>query len=402
MNPALVDYLAQIQQQGMQQDQELSQGQLAHPFQSGSDLAMQSARNSMALTPEQKRSAFGRGMIAFGQQMSQPYTSKLAGLNQALGSGINAMIGHGDEQAMMNAAVAQEEQKRAWMQQKMAMDIAEAEKDREIRRHQHEEQHMRHEENLAEQKRSHDLLNQYRAESLGLRRDKDFVKEGQVGTSEGIKGLHGIEYAPLNSLTRPELNKYAQDSGKEISSLPINKKGKRVLNEMKQLIKEYPDVGTSFLNLLSTGEKSWGDLIMRNNPLVDKKKLNAIEKLEKLSSELRLDIIGSLPGQRGTDLVKRLIDRAAASGKTLGETTNYVIDETEKTFDNNIKRIKTYEDAKKKRMYPLFSTEEDEEFPEAVQDTMQESSPSQVHSSPQISREQALGELRRRGINVPQ
>lgn len=382
MNPALMDYLMQVQNQQDEQGQMTEQGipEQQNPFSSGIQMAMQSARQSMGIPSprEAQRQAFGRGMISFGQSMGQPYENKFAAINQALGSGINSYMAEKDKHDQMNMALYDYALQQKQYEEERNRRLQDAAFNNQYRMQKQEEQALHHQESLAEQRRHHDLMNQYRMDSLADRRERAQEKNSAEIAQEGIKGLNGVEYAPLQSLTRPELTRYANDSAKEIANLPINKKGKHVLSEMKTIIKEYPDIGTSFLNLL-TGEKSWGDLIMRNNPLVNKKKLNAIEKLEKLSSELRLDIIGNLPGSKGTDLVKRLIDKAAASGKTLEESTKYVIDQTDRTFDNNINRIKIIEDAKKKRMYPLFSTMEEEDE-EGVQPTVHENTPSEMHS----------------------
>lgn len=362
-NPALMNYRQQAQQMQQQNVQsEHAGGQMSNPLQMGAQLAMKTARHSAGLPDErqQAKEQFGRGMIAFGQAMSHPYRDKFSAMNQALGHGINASLQQRDMHDQMNAqmyaeAIRQKEQEREF-ERKIQEDhrkVEEAELDRALRREQLAQQMTMHEQEVGEQRRAHDMMNNYRSHSLGMKHGN----ETSIEREGAIKGLYGVEYIPVD----PKDNDWKKIVNKEKSSLVPNKRAIESIKGMKEIFNKYPDIGSSFLNIIEEDQKggpSWMTQLMRK--AANEEERSAIHLLKKLSADIQLDTVMGMPGQKGTDIMKRAVQAASPTGILTKKAFDDVSNIWLKRADENIKKIKIMEDAQKRGMMPLFSTMEEE------------------------------------------
>jgi hypothetical protein len=368
MDPSIRSYWLQTQQAKQQEaQQEQPGGNMAHPFQSGVSLAMQAARQSLgSVDPEQqRRNALGRGIISFGQAMGQPSENRLAGINQALGSGINSYLqernAQEQQEQQMNAMLYAEAVRQKELEMAQMRKEEEAELDRELKREELAQRMTMHEQELGESRRAHDLAHRDRSSLMQLRNSLGKQEQIPEEISEENEGLYGVQYTPFTS--KKQKDEFDKEAAKEKKTLDVNKRLIHSTTEMDKIFDKYPDISSSFLNYLVVKGKdspSYWQMILRNSPLIDKEKLNAIEKLKKLSADVKFDIISGLAGSKATDRMKQIVDEATASGMNQSETAKYVNDYMRKLGKENIKKIEIYEEAQKRKMMPLFTTMEEE------------------------------------------
>ena len=160
MNPALLNYLQQQQGSQMQpgQGQQMAQPQMQgqapyNPFDVGIQKAIESARESLGMTQKQQDNALRNSMLAFANNMSQQpkergFFNNFASIGKALNP---ALVQYGTDE---NAAIDQNN--------KLANQILHYQAEEQARQAQEEERAWRRqhaEAQLAEQKRTHDLMN---------------------------------------------------------------------------------------------------------------------------------------------------------------------------------------------------------------------------------------------------
>lgn len=364
MNQALLDYAAQIQAQEQQQQQQMNDAgesnALAHPFQSGVELAMQAARQSIGFPSmrQQRDSALNKGLFKFFGAMRNPARSQMEGLSNAVNAGGEEFLNQqaqGEEQNMaINAALYEQTMRAQQATQEYQRKIEEAEADRMLKRELAEQDWSQRQtmqaENLEEKRRYHDMMGQNKDAILELKRSEN--KNSEYG--EPINGLYGIEYIPYDPKRDTEWKKIAE---KEKSSLEPAKESIQTIKKMEKIFKEFPNVGTSLVNILEgTDTDSWWNNLLKS--LTPEKERQAIQELKKLSANLNFDTIMGVQGKAATDMLKKIIRDSAPNGRlTYGAFKNIAADWLTKA-DRKIKKIKVIEDAEKRGMKPLFSTEE--------------------------------------------
>lgn len=173
MNPAILDYMRNSQQQQsnqqpMQQPQQMQQPQAPqqvpyNPFSSGIANAIESARASMSMSREQGHNALRKGILATANQLGQQprergFTNNLGSIMRAVGPGVEA-YGNAENQSMQDNQVmadkllayqAQEQERQAREQMRRSQ-----EDDRAWSRDFHERQ-------FGEQQKQHNLMNHFR------------------------------------------------------------------------------------------------------------------------------------------------------------------------------------------------------------------------------------------------
>ncbi len=180
MNPAVLNYL-QAQQSNQQQE---GQNQAPfNPFDSGIRNAIESARVSLDMTEKQQDKALRRSMLTFANNYAAEPRQR--GLRANFGSVAKALspaiIAHDDSEDMAfkeNNALANQ----ILAYQGADQDRASREEEKQFRRNQAQEQ-------LAEQRRYHNMMSDYQNKKLNM------MNQQEIGTVSAF----GDEYIPIQS-----------------------------------------------------------------------------------------------------------------------------------------------------------------------------------------------------------
>lgn len=351
MNPSLQEYLMQIQNEATQ-NEEASPPAPSNPFNSGIQRAIDAARLSLGLPSpdEQKQEALGAGIIKFGQALGQPYESNWEAVNQGLGAGINSYMQQRSQQAQMNANLYLE-----------AIRQQEAQRQFEEQQRQHDLMNQYHVGSLEEQRRAHEAQQKHHEGSLALQKEELNLKRQALNSrniarieAESMPSPMGTDEVPLMAMGKKFADDWGKVAAKEISQVPINQRTIETVNNMRNIFEKYPDIGSSFLNMVENEEgksdNTWWNLLTRQ--FVSDEKLTAIQQLKKLTNDLNLSTVMGLPGRSGTDIMKRAIKAAAPSGRLTYDAFNNIADSWSKRAEENINRAKTIEDSLSRGMYP--------------------------------------------------
>lgn len=241
MNPALLNYLQQMQQQ--QQPVEAQQMQVPqndippqsmasnggeqvfNPFDSGIQKAIASARESLGMTQKQKDKALRHSMLTFANNMSQqPKEQGFLNNFASIGRAMSPAIMSYDEQEGQ-ASAGNYDMANKILGYKRAQEEAEAmEKERAFRRQLAQQQHQLSQQQLDEQRRYHDL-------TFGLQRDqlnqRSLQKEqgghGQSSVSEIEHILDSADKLIDQSGSKGHRGMFGRFIDSKISGLPFNK-----------------------------------------------------------------------------------------------------------------------------------------------------------------------------------
>lgn len=180
MNPAILNYLqsqqgqpqGEVQTSPMQQNQ----GQQApyNPFDSGIRSAIESAKQSLGMTDKQQSKAFRQSMLAFAANNAQQpkqrgFFNNFGSIARSLGPAVEAHDQAEDEALTQNNAMAN---------QILAYKAAEEKK---IADAEYNDWYKKHAEaQLGEQKRSHNLLDRFRRDSLESKNQSKGVEENSL------------------------------------------------------------------------------------------------------------------------------------------------------------------------------------------------------------------------------
>lgn len=148
---------------------------------------------------------------------------------------------------------------------------------------------------------------------------------------------------PLEKMGKKFAEEWQKMAAKEISQIPMNERALETTGEMRKVFKKYPNIGSSFVNVLLNGGsmKGWINAIGRQ--ISNKEELAAAEELEKLSGDLNLATVLGMPAKAVTDILKNTIAKASPSGHTTYEAFNAIADSWDKRADYNIRRAKLIE-----------------------------------------------------------
>lgn len=170
MNPAVLNYLQSQQQPNQNMEQAPQQQAPYNPFDSGINKAISSARESLGMTDKQQEKALRRSMLTFGDNIAQQpkqkgFWNNFGSVGRALSP---AIMAHDDAE---DAAVTQNN---ALANQMLAYQAAEEKKRADAGQQAWERQHK--EDLLGEQRRSHNLMDNFRRDQLSNRADLEGSK----------------------------------------------------------------------------------------------------------------------------------------------------------------------------------------------------------------------------------
>lgn len=353
MNPTLQDYLMQIQSEEGANPQ--ARGE-ENPFTSGVQNAMEATCQSMGVPSReaQEQEARGMGFINFGKAMGQPSPDgQFAGVNRALGSGIDAYLQQRSQQAQMNANVYLES-----VRQQEAMRA------HQLRQNQLDQQARLEEASLQEQRRAHDLTRQNQADTLDLHRQELNLRKRLLSPSVASHvemnssiSPSGMKEVPLHTMGKQFANKWGELAAKEISQIPINQRTIGTVQDMRDIFEKHPNIGSSFINMIDNEaagktENSWWNLLARQ--FVSNDELSAVQQLKKLTSDLNLSTVMGFSGKSATDILKKAIKDASPSGKLTYDSFNKISDSWSRRANENIQHAKLVENSLSRGMYPMI------------------------------------------------
>lgn len=157
---------------------------------------------------------------------------------------------------------------------------------------------------------------------------------------------------PLARMGKKFADEWQKTAVKEISQIPINERAIGTVQEMKEVFNAYPEIGSSFLNLIVNDGNinGWFNTISRR--FANQGELAAAEKLKKLSNDLNLSTVMGIQGKAATDILKQAIAAASPSGRLTKEAFNSIAESWENRAEHNIKRAQLIEDSLSRGMYP--------------------------------------------------
>lgn len=291
MNPALLQYLTQAQQEGASQLQDAS-----NPWGQGIGMAIQAAKQALSPSEAEKRRALGLGIMKFFSQMGQPGNHG-DGIQGALGRANNALLPALD--SYQNYLTNAEKQNAMLMghynEMKHRQELLEH------RKRESEERLHYHKELLAEQKRLHDRMHHQRQSSSQQREDPSLSSLGE-------------EEIPFSMLTPKAVGTYQSNVLKMSESIPEAQKVIQAATQLKELYKKHPTIANSSVAaLLDHNPGVVSQMLLRST--TNEEERGAIETAAKLSSDMRLALVGALSAKAGarsvTDVIKRWVEKAS-------------------------------------------------------------------------------------------
>ena len=144
----------------------------------------------------------------------------------------------------------------------------------------------------------------------------------QYGIIEGANVPQGA--IPLAAMGANERNAAVKDMTAELKKSQEATKAVKRANEMLQLIEQHPNMADYFSTaLVDPNKKGFFQQLKRIG--VDKKDLAALEKFNKLSSDLVLHGSQAFGGQKFTDARQALLEAAKPSSRNTDEANRYVL-----------------------------------------------------------------------------
>ncbi len=187
MNPALLDYYKQMQEQGQAASGAISQQAPYNPFDAGISRAIGAARESLGMTEKQQDRAMRNSILRFAEEVSsQPrqkgFFANFASAGKALGPAINT-YDHEEEAALgANNALANQ----ILQYRNKEQERASGEEERAWRREMTERQ-------FNENVRQHNLLENFRNQSLARQLETGQAKAEAEPQSDLINTLNAAE-----------------------------------------------------------------------------------------------------------------------------------------------------------------------------------------------------------------
>jgi len=164
---------------------------------------------------------------------------------------------------------------------------------------------------------------------------------GQKGAGGG--GVETFEYnghqydtVPLSGREKGEITDYGKNVNKAVSQIKTNENALQSINNMREVFKRNPNIGESWINMLSSGEgeDTWGRWISKK--FASRQERADMEILKKASNDLNLSTVLSVPGKSATDLLKRAIQAASPTGTLTKQGFDKIANEWEGRATDNI------------------------------------------------------------------
>lgn len=191
---------------------------------------------------------------------------------------------------------------------------------------------------LAETKRYHNIL----SENYNQKNKKDSGSGIQsVSRIEQLKneGVIPNSAIPLATLPKNVQLAYHKDMQAKANAGKSYKNVINTLNEMQKISDEHPDLDTDFNQILlnSGSGKESGLLNVIKRKYTDKNSQAAIEKFNKLNSNLIENKIKGLPGNKGTDRMKSIIQDGVPKFGQTKAARDYVMQQMKKEYEPMLK-----------------------------------------------------------------
>lgn len=307
----------------------------------------QSARQAVTLNDEQQRRAIGMAMMRFFSNMSKPSYRDRSGFNGALSRANESFLPAAEEYWQ------QHDQSMAQNQEEAQIRAAEMRRAEDIERANQKEamQQDRWEREFEETQRAHKanedyrIMDRFRGGKLSAKEREKLIEEESIENAKQ-EGAISFDIYPKAALTK-KIN--AMEA--EIGNAGVYNQTLKVINDMRDIFNEFPDISNDWAQLIVHPDEKPGafSLFMRN--FGDKKKIAALEKLQKYQATLNLDAIFGKSGVRPTDMLKKIILASNPSGKLTYEAAMKLFSDIEDITQKKIKNIPIYIDSISKRMF---------------------------------------------------
>ncbi len=128
---------------------------------------------------------------------------------------------------------------------------------------------------------------------------------------------------------------YQKTVNKSVAQIPINNKAIESIQAMREIFNRNPNIGSALINIAdSEDENTWPSFLGKKTLSTSERA--DMEMLKKLSGDLNLSTVLSVPGKSATDLLKQTIKSSAPHGKLTKQAFDKIADSWEKRASENI------------------------------------------------------------------
>jgi len=333
---------------GMMNQQPIPQQYEQIPQQGGIDESplmrgASSARQMLGITDQQQRRALGMAMMNFFSNMSKPSYRDRSGFNGALSRANESFLPAAEEYW------DQHDQALAQNQEEAQLEAAEMRRAEDIERARQKEsmQQDRWEREFEETQRSHRANEEYRLRGgkLSAKEKEKLIQEENIEKANQ-EGALSFDIYPKASLTK-KINAIET----EIGNAGVYNQTIQVINDMKSIFEEFPDISNDWAQLIVDPDKKPSIFSLGLRNFGNQKKIAALEKLQKYQATLNLDVIFGKSGVRPTDMLKKLIQASNPGGKLTYDAAIKLLNDVEQIAEKKRKNIPIYIKSLSERMF---------------------------------------------------
>jgi hypothetical protein len=316
-NPQLSQSQGEQQQQSMPQMPPPMLTQTGYnPITAGTIAAMKSAKQSIQADDDDRRRAMGMAMMQFAHGLGK--TGYGSGLNGALNAvNQNLFPAYQTYQSGIDNSEAKNQN----------MLINQLSLEQQHRGEQYRRQRDKEEDALARERMHTDRTAQREmANQLRLEQKAEKLR------SEGKMPEGATLFESMPSGVQRDSHKEMSDTLKEgLSAI----KGKKILSNMEEIISSNPHLWNSYAQIIAAEESKNPTLANQLLAKLNKNDLDKIKILQKYTNSLGINEMKSVGG-RPTDILKKTIFEAVASGKLSPEAFKEIKHSMEENFDTSI------------------------------------------------------------------
>lgn len=292
-----------------------------NPLSNGSQSAMQIAKQSLALDENQRNRALGSALVTFFSNMAKPgfgngFNGSLAAANQSFGPAFDSYREEEGRQQGLNANLLNHQQQQELAQAQMAQRLG-------MHQDSLREKQLRREEESARKREELEWKKMYGDQKLRSLREKPMsLKEIEALEARDLQA-QALERGEQLLAKLPDKGKAFGKNVEDLTkALPQMHQSRETLNNMEELFKEHPEIGSAFTHLLmpTPEEREKGLGILKiigrkiNKGLGGEKALEALEQLDKYASGINVESILGLSGAKASNLMKNMIAKASVNG----------------------------------------------------------------------------------------
>jgi len=165
--------------------------------------------------------------------------------------------------------------------------------------------------------------------------EKDNYEYGDEQETFNFNGQN-FDVVPLAGLEKGEKTDYGKSVNKAVAQIGVNENALGSIKTMRDIFNRNPNIGESFVNMLSSGEDedTWGRWVSKH--FVSRQERADMEILKKAAGDLNLSTVLSVPGKSATDLLKQTIKSAAPTGTLTKQGFDKIANEWETRASSNI------------------------------------------------------------------